>query len=114
MSSACRFPRARRLGPDSPPEQLRNVFESGSIVGEGEGRLPAVVGAVWCDQGDRRIEHRLAEAQGSGCDRCAMPIVKAGANVSITNKRGETATSLAQEALAKQQAIVSKLQSSSK
>ena len=41
-------------------------------------------------------------------------LLKAGAKVSITNKRGETAASLAQEALAKQQAMVSKLQSSSK
>ena len=41
-------------------------------------------------------------------------LLKAGANISITNKRGETATALAQEALTKQQAIVSRLQSSSK
>ncbi len=38
-------------------------------------------------------------------------LLKAGANVSITDKRGETATSLAQKALAKQQAMLSKLQS---
>lgn len=37
-------------------------------------------------------------------------LLKAGANVSITDKRGETATSLAQKALAKQQAIVEKQQ----
>jgi hypothetical protein len=37
-------------------------------------------------------------------------LLKAGANVSITDKRGETAASLAQKALAKQQAIVEKQQ----
>jgi Ankyrin repeats (3 copies)/Ankyrin repeat len=37
-------------------------------------------------------------------------LLKAGANVSITDKRGETAISLAQKALAKQQAIVEKQQ----
>lgn len=37
-------------------------------------------------------------------------LLKAGANVSITDKRGETATSLAQKALARQQAIVEKQQ----
>ena len=37
-------------------------------------------------------------------------LLKAGANVSITDKRGETATSLAQKTLAKQQAIVEKQQ----
>ena len=37
-------------------------------------------------------------------------LLKAGASVSITDKRGETATSLAQKALAKHQAIVEKHQ----
>ena len=37
-------------------------------------------------------------------------LLKAGANVSITDKRGETATTLAQKTLAKQQAIVEKQQ----
>jgi methionine synthase I (cobalamin-dependent) len=45
-------------------------------------------------------------------------LLKAGANVSITNKHGETATTLAQKRLErqqaelqKQQAVISKLQS---
>ena len=37
-------------------------------------------------------------------------LLKAGASVSIIDKRGETATSLAQKSLAKQQAIVEKQQ----
>ena len=37
-------------------------------------------------------------------------LLKAGANASIIDKRGETATSLAQKTLAKQQAIVAKQQ----
>ena len=41
-------------------------------------------------------------------------LLKAGAKISITDKRGETATSLARETLARQQAMVSQLQSHSK
>ena len=63
----------------------------------------------------------LMAAAEKGHAEIAEMLLKAGANVSITDKRGETATSLAQKALAKQQAMVeeqqamvSKLQSSSK
>ncbi len=56
----------------------------------------------------------LMAAAEKGHLEIAEMLLKAGAKVSITDKRGETATSLAQEALAKQQALVSILQSSSK
>ena len=56
----------------------------------------------------------LMAAAEKGHAEIAEMLRKAGANVSITDKRGETATSLAQKALAKQQAMISKLQSSSK
>jgi hypothetical protein len=63
----------------------------------------------------------LMAAAENGHAEIAEMLLKAGANVSITDKRGETATSLAQKTLAKQQAIVvkqqamlSKLQSHSK
>ena len=56
----------------------------------------------------------LMAAAEKGHAEIAEMLLKAGANVSITDKRGETATSLAQKALAKQQAMISKLQSSSK
>ena len=56
----------------------------------------------------------LMAAAEKGHLEIAEMLLKAGAKVNITDKRGETATSLAQQALAKQQAMVSKLQSSSK
>jgi len=56
----------------------------------------------------------LMAAAEKGHGEIAEMLLKAGANASITDKRGETATSLAQKALAEQQAMVSKLQSSSK
>lgn len=63
----------------------------------------------------------LMAAAENGHAEIAEMLLKAGANVRITDERGETATSLAQKALAKQQvmvekqqAIVSKLQSYSK
>lgn len=56
----------------------------------------------------------LMAAAEKGHLEIAEMLLKAGAKVSIIDKRGETATSLAQQALAEQQAIVSKLQSYSK
>jgi ankyrin repeat protein len=56
----------------------------------------------------------LMAAAEKGHAEIAEMLLQAGAKVSITDKRGETATALAQEALAKQQAMVSKLQSYSK
>ena len=56
----------------------------------------------------------LMVAAEKGHLEIAEMLLKAGAQVSITNKRGETATSLARETLARQQAMVSKLQSHSK
>ena len=52
----------------------------------------------------------LMAAAENGHAEIAEMLLMAGANVSITDKRGETATSLAQKALAKQQAIVEKQQ----
>ena len=51
----------------------------------------------------------MAAAEQGHADIVEM-LLQAGANVSITDKRGETATSLAQKALAKQQANVEKQQ----
>lgn len=51
----------------------------------------------------------LMAAAEKGHAEIAEMLLKAGAKVSITNKRGETATSLAQAALARQQAVISKL-----
>lgn len=56
----------------------------------------------------------LMAAAEKGHAEISEMLLKAGAKVSITDKRGETATSLAQQALAEQQAMVSKLQSYSK
>jgi len=53
----------------------------------------------------------LMAAAEQGHAEIVEMLLKAGANVSITDKRGETATSLAQKTLAKQQAMLSKLQS---
>jgi ankyrin repeat protein len=52
----------------------------------------------------------LMAAAEQGHAEIAEMLLKAGANVSITDKRGETATSLAQKTLAKQRAIVEKQQ----
>jgi len=52
----------------------------------------------------------LMAAAEHGHAEIAEMLLKAGANVSLTDKRGETATSLAQKTLAKQQAIVEKQQ----
>ena len=52
----------------------------------------------------------LMAAAEQGHLEIAEMLLKAGANVSITDKRGETATSLAQKTLAKQQAVVEKQQ----
>jgi len=52
----------------------------------------------------------LMAAAEQGHAEIAEMLLKAGANVSITDKRGETATSLAQKTLAKQQAVVEKQQ----
>jgi hypothetical protein len=59
-------------------------------------------------------ETALMAAVENGHAEIAELLLKAGASVSITDQRGETATSLAQKALAKQQAMLSKLQSHSK
>jgi ankyrin repeat protein len=55
-------------------------------------------------------ETALMVAAENGHAEIAEMLLKAGANVSITDDRGETATSLAQKTLAKQQAIVEKQQ----
>ena len=52
----------------------------------------------------------LMAAAENGHAEIVELLLKAGANVSIIDKRGETATSLAQKILAKQQAIVEKQQ----
>ena len=52
----------------------------------------------------------LMAAAEHGHTEIVEMLLKAGANVSITNKRGETAAALASRALAKQQAIVEKQQ----
>jgi len=52
----------------------------------------------------------LMVAAEHGHAEIAEMLLKAGANVRITDKRGETATSLAQKTLAKQQAVVEKQQ----
>jgi hypothetical protein len=52
----------------------------------------------------------LMAAAENGHAEIAEMLLKAGANVSITDMRGETATSLAQKTLAKQQAVVEKQQ----
>jgi hypothetical protein len=52
----------------------------------------------------------LMAAAENGHAEIAEMLLKAGANVSITDEGGETATSLAQKTLAKQQAIVEKQQ----
>ena len=52
----------------------------------------------------------LMAAAENGHAEIAELLLKAGASVSIIDKRGETATSLAQKTLAKQQAIVEKQQ----
>jgi len=56
----------------------------------------------------------LMAAAENGHAEIAEMLLKAGANVNVTDKRGETATSLAQKTLAKQQATLSRLQSHSK
>ena len=58
------------------------------------------------DGGDTAL---MVAAEGGHAEIVEM-LLKAGANVSITDKRGETATSFAQKTLAKQQAIVEKQQ----
>ena len=58
------------------------------------------------DEGDTAL---MAAAEHGHAEIAEM-LLKAGANVSLTDKRGETATSLAQKTLAKQQAIVEKQQ----
>jgi ankyrin repeat protein len=56
-------------------------------------------------------ETALMTAVTHGNEEIVAMLLKAGANVSITNKQGETAAALAQKEIEKQQAIISKLQS---
>jgi Ankyrin repeats (3 copies)/Ankyrin repeat len=63
------------------------------------------------DAADIDGQTALMAAVGHGHVEIIEMLVKAGANVSIANKRGETATSSAQKGLEKHQAIVSMLQS---
>ena len=62
------------------------------------------------DETDVDGDTALMAAAEHGHAEIVEMLLKAGANVSITDKRGETATTLAQKALAKQQAIVEKQQ----
>jgi ankyrin repeat protein len=62
------------------------------------------------DEGDTAL---MAAAEHGHADIVEM-LLKAGAKVSITDKVGETAITRAQKTLAKQQAIISRLQSSLK
>jgi ankyrin repeat protein len=62
------------------------------------------------DDGDTAL---MAAAEGGDAEIVEM-LLKAGANVRITDNAGETAIARAQKTLAKQQAIVSKLQAAAK
>jgi len=66
------------------------------------------------DAADIDGDTALLAAVGHGHVEIIEMLLKAGANVSIANKHGETATARAQKGLEKQQAIVSMLQSHSK
>jgi ankyrin repeat protein len=60
------------------------------------------------DETDHDGRSALMAAVEHGHTEIAEMLLKAGANVSLTDKRGQTAAALAQKTLAKQQAIVEK------